>query len=212
MTVAQEIRRLREEKGWSQTKLAAAADMAVSGVSQIETGVRNPSAVTLTKLANALEVEVADLFPKGQAPLPLETTQGGSVPEALSSYLKRRAKSHAAELDDDSSPHFKNATAATLWVASIQSEARDWANWAIEEASVLMPQRDGLLDPDALRDALKVMGHLLSFHHISRQAEKRIAAMTDRPDELAQKRLEKARREAQESEQRLEKWRRAASE
>jgi len=72
MEVGQEIRRLREAKGLSQAKLAAAADMAVSGVSQIETGARNPSAVTLTKLANALDVEVADFFPKGQAPLPLE--------------------------------------------------------------------------------------------------------------------------------------------
>jgi hypothetical protein len=31
--LGKEIRRLREAKGWGQTKLAAAADMAVSGVS-----------------------------------------------------------------------------------------------------------------------------------------------------------------------------------
>jgi transcriptional regulator with XRE-family HTH domain len=72
MHVGQEIRQLREAKGWSQAKLAAAADMAVSGVSQIETGARNPSAVTLAKIADALEVEVADLFPKDQARLPFE--------------------------------------------------------------------------------------------------------------------------------------------
>jgi transcriptional regulator with XRE-family HTH domain len=70
--VGKEIRRLREAKGWGQTKLAAAADMAVSGVSQIENGHRNPNSATLIKLAGALGVEVADLFPKGQAPLPLE--------------------------------------------------------------------------------------------------------------------------------------------
>jgi transcriptional regulator with XRE-family HTH domain len=75
MAVGQEIRRLREEKGWSQAKLAAAADMGVSGVSQIETGSRNPSAVTLAKLADALDVEVADLFPKGQSPLPFESEE-----------------------------------------------------------------------------------------------------------------------------------------
>ncbi len=72
MEVGREIRRIREEKGWSQAKLAAGADMGVSGVSQIETGARNPSAVTLAKLARALEVEVADLFPKAQAPLSFE--------------------------------------------------------------------------------------------------------------------------------------------
>ena len=56
--VGKEIRRLREAKGWGQTKLAAAADMAVSGVSQIENGHRNPNSATLIKLAGALGVEV----------------------------------------------------------------------------------------------------------------------------------------------------------
>ncbi len=68
--VGKEVRRLREAKGWGQTKLAAAADMAVSGVSQIENGRRNPNSATLIKLARALEVEVRDLFPLAQSPLP----------------------------------------------------------------------------------------------------------------------------------------------
>lgn len=72
MDVGREIRRLREEKQWSQAKLAGEAHMGVSSVSQIETGVRNPSAATLWKIAEALGVEAADLFPKAQAPLPLE--------------------------------------------------------------------------------------------------------------------------------------------
>ena len=70
--LGREIRRLREARGWGQTKLAAAADMAVSGVSQIENGHRNPNSATLIKLARALNVDVADLFPKVQAPLPLD--------------------------------------------------------------------------------------------------------------------------------------------
>jgi len=72
MEIGREIRQAREAKGWSQTKLAAAADMGVSGISQIETGTRNPSVATLSKIAKALEVEVADLFPKAQAQLPLD--------------------------------------------------------------------------------------------------------------------------------------------
>jgi transcriptional regulator with XRE-family HTH domain len=70
--VGTEVRRLREAKGWGQTKLAAEAGMAVSGVSQIENGHRNPNSATLIKLARALEVEVSELFPKAQAPLPVE--------------------------------------------------------------------------------------------------------------------------------------------
>ncbi len=67
--VGQEVRRLREAKGWSQPKLAVEAGVAVSGVSQIENGKRNPNSGTLLKLAKALDVDVADFFPKGQAPL-----------------------------------------------------------------------------------------------------------------------------------------------
>ncbi len=66
MDVGKEIRRAREAKGWSQAKLAGASDMGVSGISQIETGARNPSVVTLSKIADALGVEVTDLFPKGR--------------------------------------------------------------------------------------------------------------------------------------------------
>jgi transcriptional regulator with XRE-family HTH domain len=70
MDVGKEIRRLREANGWSQAKLAGDAGMGISGISQIETGTRNPSAVTLSKIASALGVEVADLFPKEQPRLP----------------------------------------------------------------------------------------------------------------------------------------------
>ena len=69
-SVGKEVRRLREAKGWSQAKLAAETGMAVSGISQIENDKRNPNSATLTKLAKALEVEVADLFPLEQPRLP----------------------------------------------------------------------------------------------------------------------------------------------
>ncbi len=68
--VGREVRRRREERGWSQPKLAVEAGMAVSAVSQIETGKRRPSANSLEKLAGALEVEVRDLFPLEQPRLP----------------------------------------------------------------------------------------------------------------------------------------------
>jgi transcriptional regulator with XRE-family HTH domain len=70
--VGEQIRRLREEKGWTGVQLAVKAGMAPSAVSQIETGKRNPNSASLVKLANALGVDVGDLYPKAQAPLPLE--------------------------------------------------------------------------------------------------------------------------------------------
>jgi transcriptional regulator with XRE-family HTH domain len=65
-----EVRRLRLAREWNQTELAYHAGLAPSVISQIENGKRNPTARTLRKLAKALEVEVSDLFPKEQAPLP----------------------------------------------------------------------------------------------------------------------------------------------
>ena len=68
----QEVRRLREEKRWGQKELAFYAGLSQSVISEIETGKRKPNTRTLEKLATALEVEVGDLFPKGQRPLPFE--------------------------------------------------------------------------------------------------------------------------------------------
>src|SRR5918998_3863162 len=82
--VGQEVRRLREARGWSQPKLAVEAGIAVSGVSQIENGHRNPNSSTLVKLARALDVEVADFFPKVEAPLWSDSTPE----ERRSRYLR----------------------------------------------------------------------------------------------------------------------------
>jgi transcriptional regulator with XRE-family HTH domain len=61
------IKRLREERGWSQPRLAVEAGVAVSAVSQIENGRRSPNVSTLDKLAEAFGVEVADFFPKARS-------------------------------------------------------------------------------------------------------------------------------------------------
>jgi transcriptional regulator with XRE-family HTH domain len=68
----EELRRLRREKKLSQAKLAALADLDPSTVNQLETGTRRANMRTLEKLAGVLGVDVGDLFPKVQAPLPLD--------------------------------------------------------------------------------------------------------------------------------------------
>ncbi|PLS87777.1 MAG: hypothetical protein CYG60_00125 [Actinobacteria bacterium] len=94
--VGEQVRSLREEKGWTQPRLSVETGLAVSGISQIENGRRNPNAATLARLAKALNVEVADLFPKAEAPLPFE--EGGPEQrrspflEAWTSYMLRRAQ------------------------------------------------------------------------------------------------------------------------
>jgi transcriptional regulator with XRE-family HTH domain len=65
----EELRRLRKARGLSQAKLAVLAGLDPSTVSQIETGARRANTRTLEKLAAVLGADLADLFPKGQAPL-----------------------------------------------------------------------------------------------------------------------------------------------
>lgn len=77
--VGGEIKRLRSERDWSMAKLAVEADMSVSGVSMIENGKRNLTTTTLAKLARAFGVEVADLFPKAEAQLPLDYQENGGT-------------------------------------------------------------------------------------------------------------------------------------
>jgi transcriptional regulator with XRE-family HTH domain len=56
------IRELRDAKGWSQERLAEAAYLDRSYLAGIESGSRNPSVRSLLKIANALKVQVRDLF------------------------------------------------------------------------------------------------------------------------------------------------------
>jgi ribosome-binding protein aMBF1 (putative translation factor) len=52
------VRSLREERGWSQTQLAAAASMTQSAVARFEAGGTIPSLPVLDRLAHALDAEL----------------------------------------------------------------------------------------------------------------------------------------------------------
>ena len=56
------LRRLREEKGWSQEVFAFEAKIHRTYVSDIERGARNPTIVVLNKLAVALGVKPGQLL------------------------------------------------------------------------------------------------------------------------------------------------------
>lgn len=56
------IRRIREEKGLSQEKLAALADLHRAYIGQIERGEKNIGLKNLEKIAKALHVHVKDLL------------------------------------------------------------------------------------------------------------------------------------------------------
>jgi transcriptional regulator with XRE-family HTH domain len=55
--VGQNVRRLREEAGLSQEKLALEAELDRTYVSGVERGVRNPTVTVLARIAKALKTE-----------------------------------------------------------------------------------------------------------------------------------------------------------
>lgn len=56
------VRRLRDEKGWSQEEFADKADLHRTYISDIERGARNPTILVVEKIAIALGVRAASLL------------------------------------------------------------------------------------------------------------------------------------------------------
>jgi len=61
--IAENLKKLRAERGLSLEKVARLADLSLNTIVKIENGVNtNPTIETLTKIAKALEVGVDDLM------------------------------------------------------------------------------------------------------------------------------------------------------
>ena len=61
--IADNLKKLRDKKGYSLEKVARFADLSLNTIVKIENGVNtNPTIETLTKIAKALEVGVDDLI------------------------------------------------------------------------------------------------------------------------------------------------------
>lgn len=62
INVGKQIQKIRELKGISQQDLAAKCNFEKSNMSRLEAGRVNPTLSTLGKVANALDVTLAELF------------------------------------------------------------------------------------------------------------------------------------------------------
>jgi transcriptional regulator with XRE-family HTH domain len=63
MEVGPVVRRLREARGLSQTRLAREAKVSRITLNRIESGIQGPTLNTLQRIAGALQVRVRDLLP-----------------------------------------------------------------------------------------------------------------------------------------------------
>ncbi len=104
----EQLKRLRTERNLSQTKLAQLADLNPATVNQIEKGAREASTATLRKLADALEVSIAELLedsPKAQAPLPfeeqVEEQRRSRFMVSWAWYMRRRARYWKKVLEEE---------------------------------------------------------------------------------------------------------------
>ena len=61
--ISNNLKKLRNKKGYSLEKIARLADLSLNTIVKVENGVnKNPTIETLTKIAKALEVGVDDLI------------------------------------------------------------------------------------------------------------------------------------------------------
>ncbi len=61
--LGKQIRKIREDKGWSQEHLAFLCGLHRTYVGAVERGERNVTVLNLKKIANALEIPVAYILP-----------------------------------------------------------------------------------------------------------------------------------------------------
>lgn len=92
------LKEVRELHGWSQTKLAEESGVSRDSISNYETGHREAYPATAKKLADALEVEIADLIePAREVVLPKAEAPRGAgredIPENLDRLLEQRGLS-----------------------------------------------------------------------------------------------------------------------
>ena len=93
------VKEIRRRKGWSQKDLAEESGVGQDTISGIESGRHEPRPSTLRKLADALDVEVADFFREPAVPLvetPRETGRLSAIDVALDAARRQIALENQA--------------------------------------------------------------------------------------------------------------------
>lgn len=93
--IGRRIKELRNRKGLTQEKLSELSDLSVAFVGQVERGHNRASLVTIDKIADALQIEVSDLF----STVKFETKRTYGLPEKIALLLQNcpPSKKHDVE-------------------------------------------------------------------------------------------------------------------
>jgi transcriptional regulator with XRE-family HTH domain len=126
-----ELREIRLRRGLSQADLSAITGVAEFTISEIESGKRaNPRPSTLRKLAQALEVEVADLYgepayPKDIAPSPEPSLFNGLEDERRESIYQHAWRDFITQLADRIAAEAGDKGLEPAWILEISEIPRD---------------------------------------------------------------------------------------
>jgi len=209
-----EVREIRLRRGLSQADLSAMTGVAEFTISGIESGKRaNPRPSTLRKLAQALEVEVADLYGDPENPLaealPLQDRLFNGGAKERGAFIERCRRHVEARV-----AHYENrlAVAKNGGLYAGYKGAKDLQDDAYEEFSQLRDsQNDELIerwldDPEVPEDVKEDLGFALV--EAQKPFVRIVGRIGDRVSELAETQAEKDEAE-QEKERRREEMREA---
>jgi transcriptional regulator with XRE-family HTH domain len=201
-TLGRRLRVLRVERGLTLRDAERVTGVDKDTLSKIERGVRHPYDVTLAKVAQGYGVPVEELLeepvPLGEAPrgVPrgeVSDEERRTIYDAIESLGKRKLDDYNRELADPDSPHFRDVTSAALWIDGVQKDVTQWANWVIEEAPTLAALGGERTLGESIKDAFKVSGHLMGFHHLIRSGRSKLKELEEmtgqQPDKRAQIKL-----------------------
>jgi transcriptional regulator with XRE-family HTH domain len=189
------VKEIRRRKGWSQKDLAEESGVGQDTISGIESGRHEPRPSTLRKLADALDVEVADFFREPAVPLP-EAPRRAGLSEASSFHMVAETFKGAADLlrwqldqvQPEQLPSLVYEGIAVADRAALQKrqDVDPVLNDALEEELAAAQEVEKALS--AIEDALYAIGEQ------AKRQNKAIAAGVE--DQLAARRRRRARREA----------------
>src|SRR4051812_16921560 len=168
-------------------ELEAASGVGASTISKIERGVTRPQAATVRKLADALGIEVGELYPKAQAPLPdfEDERRESKTPEAayhLDPYgwVKHKSTEELLQIGLEQAQYTKGWPHEE-WLALYEADYEAWKKEGGRRATAPVVVRN-ILGELELRDGEAAAKAVMTLKHALRQHDE----FMNSPEEIPQ--------------------------